>query len=259
LAAVGLACVKLQEKFGDCIMIIEPSDAYHKDLEKYKAEIKRACDFAEHQDTIVVIGIKPTDPDTGYCYMKKGIHLFEDIYTVDKFVEKPSAMFAKKLLKDETYFWDVGKVIVKCSLMLEKIKTYAPKIHEGLLKIKSAKFDSKVIYDEFSKFEKKSIESGIMEQSKKTVVLTSSMHWDDIGDFNAIAKVRLPDANGNFISKEVKLVDSSNNIILSDKLVALIGVEDLVVVDTPDALLVCKREDISKIKDVVQGLDEKYK
>ncbi|MHA1646865.1 MAG: mannose-1-phosphate guanylyltransferase, partial [Promethearchaeota archaeon] len=249
------------------IIFIETADHYYKNPDHYLQDIKNACKFAENQDKIVLIGIKPTEPHTGYGYIKNGT-LIEPpsqkinetaIFDVDSFKEKPDLETAQQYLKSSDYTWNSGMFIAKCSVLLKEIKTYLPDLSEILDKIKESNFDPEILATEFAKSQKISIDYGVMEKSKNTVVLNSSMHWDDIGDFNAIARIINSDKNGNYNqSQDLQVLDSFNNIVRSDKLVALIGVDDLVIIDTPDALLVCKRSETQKIRQLLKKLDDKY-
>ncbi|MFA6089076.1 MAG: sugar phosphate nucleotidyltransferase [Candidatus Woesearchaeota archaeon] len=258
-AAIGYAAAYLSNMYQDCVMIIEPADSYHKDLITYNADMKKACDFATHQNVIVLMGIKPTHPHTGLGYIKTGIHLFENINTVDKFVEKPNLALAKKYVNDETFLWNSGKFIAKASVVLLEIQEHMPKLYQQLMKIKESNFDEKIVFELFPQMEKKSFDIGVLEKSRKAAVLTSTMDWDDVGDFNAITRIQKPDEAGNYIKGLSKTIESKGNIVVSEKLVALIGVEDLLIVDTPDALLVCRKDRSQDIKKLVQELDEKYK
>ncbi len=260
-SAIGLACISLMEKFGDCIVFFETADHYYKDPNHYIRDIKKACAFAEIHDKIVLVGIKPDNPHTGYGYIKNGslVEGSSDFFFVDSFKEKPDLTTAQGYLRDDSFSWNSGMFIAKCSVLLNEIKRYLPPLFAGLEKIKSSGFTSEVLDDEFRGFEKISIDYGIMEHSQETVVLSSTMHWDDIGDFNAIARILKPNSSGNFSKGQVQSINASGNIVVSEKLVALIGVDDLIIVDAPDALLVCKRSDSQKIKDLIRNFDNKNK
>ena len=255
--AIGFACQKIMHTFGDCVIFIETADHYYKNIEKYDSEIRKACQYAEKKNKIVLIGITPTEPHIGYGYIQEGQTLAEQFHSVESFKEKPTQRVAEQYLKEGTYSWNSGMFIAKCSVLLKEFQTYLPSMFEAFQEMEEHNYAEAVVNDIFPSLERVSIDYGIMEKSQATVVLKSSMHWDDIGNFNAIARVHSVHENGNYYQNEVVSIESKDNIIISDKLVALIGVQNLVIVDTPDALLVCDRRETQKIKVILKDLDEK--
>ena len=189
--AIGLACIALMQKFGDCIVFFETADHYYKDPDHYLRDIKKACAFAEINDKIVLIGIKPDIPHTGYGYIRSGSPVEGncDFFFVDSFKEKPDLVTAQIYLFDGVLSWNSGMLIAKCSVLLKEIERYLPPLFTGLEKIRSSDFTSEILDEEFNRFEKISIDYGITVCSQKTVVLSSAMHWDDVGDFNVIARI----------------------------------------------------------------------
>ena len=179
------------------------------------------------------------------------------LFLVDSFKEKPDLATAQKYVKDGKYSWNSGMFIGKCSVMLKEIENSLPSLFSGLQRIKESDFSQELLSKEFSKFEKISIDYGVLERSNETVVLQSTMPWDDIGDFNAISRINKPDSEGNFSKKPIHSLDAHRNIVISDKLVALIDVDDLIVVDTKDALLICKRTESQKIRAIVKSMSQK--
>jgi len=258
--AIGYACMYLSAKYDDCIVIIEPADAYHIDLDNYTQVMIEACDYAADNAAIIMIGISPSHPHTGYGYVRIGNHIKGSIFSVRSFNEKPDIETARRFLEAGNYCWDAGKFIAKCSVLIDEIKLQLPEIYDHLVAIRDSNFDEEVIKNEFNQIEKISIDVGIMEKSDKLAILKSSMDWDDVGDFNSIARIRKdPDLKGNYTLGNIKAISSSSNIVISEKLVALIGVNDLIVVDTSDALLVCSRDKSQEIKKLVKCLEQKYK
>jgi mannose-1-phosphate guanylyltransferase len=258
-SAIGLACISLMERFGDCIAFFETADHYYKDPIHYLNDIFKACAFAEQSNKIVLIGIVPTEPHTGYGYIKNGSQLSGQIYEVKSFKEKPTLNVAKQYLQEGGYLWNSGMFIAKCSVLLQEIHTNLPDLYSRLLAIKKSGFDPKILQSEFEAAPKVSIDYGVMEKSQNTAVLNSMMDWDDIGDFNAMARILPLDDDGNLSKGKLCAIDSQNNIIISEKLVGLIGVKNLVIVETPDAILICDKTETQKIRQLVQQLDSKYK
>lgn len=257
--AIGLACISLMDRFGDCIAFFETADHHYKDPVHYLEDISKACAFAEQSNKIVLIGIVPTEPHTGYGYINNGSHLSGQIYEVKSFNEKPSLLVAKQYLQTGGYLWNSGMFIAKCSVILQEIHTHLPDLYSRLQAIKESGFNPQILRAEFEATPKVSIDYGVMEQSQNATVLNSTMDWDDIGDFNAMARIMPLDNNGNLSKSEFHAIDSRNNIIVSEKLVGLIGVNNLVIVETPDAILLCDKSETQKIRQLVQQLDAKYK
>lgn len=256
--AIGFACQKIMHTYGDCIIFIETADHFYKDVEKYTTEIKKACLYAEKKNKIVLLGINPTEPHTGYGYIEEGENLAANFFSVLSFKEKPPLDVAKQYLKQGTFSWNSGMFIAKCSVLLKEFQTFLPTMYASFQSMDHQEYSKKIVQKLFPSLERISIDYGIMEKSENTVVLKSNMHWDDIGDYNAIARVHSVQKNGNYYQNDVVTIDSQENIIISEKLVALIGVDNLVIIDTPDALLICDRKETQKIKSLLKDLDEKY-
>ncbi|MBD3349981.1 MAG: mannose-1-phosphate guanylyltransferase [Candidatus Lokiarchaeota archaeon] len=257
-AAIGLACIKLKKEFDDSILFFDTADHYYKDVNHYLGDIKDACKYANETNKIVLVGIKPTYPHTGYGYIKSGKNLEHYFFNVDEFKEKPDEDTAKRYIAKKIYYWNSGIFISKCSVMLEEIEKYMPDLYSSLEKIYESDFKQDILETEFSKLDKISIDYGVLERSDNIALLKSSMDWDDIGDYNALARIMDPDEDWNYAKNKINSVESLENIVISDKLVGLVGVENLVVVETHDAILICKRSDTQKIKDLVNKLDPKY-
>lgn len=238
----------------------ETADHYYSDETKYIHEIQNACEFAEKNDKIVLIGITPDSPHTGYGYIEQGEKIFDSFYNVQKFKEKPNLKTAMEYLKAETFSWNSGLFIAKTSVLLKEISQFCQNLEIFFWNCRNVIFRTS-IHTTIPKAPKISIDYGVLEKSSEIILLKSNMDWDDIGDFNAIARHFNGDSRGNIIRGNGTLnkINSTKNIIISDKLVALIGVNDLVIVETDDALLVCHRSETQKIREIVQNLDEKYR
>lgn len=256
--AIGLACAYLWEKYGECIVFFETADHYYENPTNYRQEINKACDFAMKSDKIVLIGINPDHPHTGYGYIEQGDHIEGDFYEVHQFKEKPNIQQAENYLKSGTFSWNSGMFIAKVSVLLREIGTYIPELEKILTQLRTTDFNTEVLTELFPQAPKISIDYGVMEKSSHTVLLHSSIQWDDIGDFNAISRHFPTDGENNVYHAKTMSIQSKNNIVMSDKLVSLIGIENLVIIDTEDALLVCHRDETQKIRDIVKKLEKKY-
>lgn len=253
-AAIGLAAINLDE---DDIMFVETTDHVYKDNKDYLNHVKKAAEIAE-KGRIVLIGIKPTHPHTGLGYIEKGGVLGKgdiDTYQVSGFKEKPDLNTAKDYIKSGKYLWNSGMFISKVSVMLDAIRNDMPELHKALINIKKS---PESIKEEFEKLESVSIDYGIMEKNKELAVIEADMHWDDIGDWLAMERFHEKDKDGNTIQAENVAIDTKNSIIFGDKLVATLGIEDLVVVTTKDAVLVCKKDRAQELKSLVKKLPKEY-
>ena len=149
--------------------------------------------------------------------------------------------------------------ISKASVLLKGIQKHMPKLNRILNQIAETNFETTAVKNYFPDSPKISIEYGLIEKAENVVVYVSDMEWDDVGDFNAIARISNPNDQQNYNIGEVKSIDSQNNIIISEKLVSIIGVNNLIIADTEDALLVCDRAQSQKIKKIYDKLPEQYK
>lgn len=253
---IGLGAVHISNKYEDAVMIVLPSDHLITYNKMFLDVLKDAVEVAEKDRNLVTIGITPTYPETGYGYIKFNQDMCEKrAYSVDCFVEKPSYELAKKYLESEEYLWNSGMFVWKISSILNNIREIMPKMYNGLMKIKENIDDNEVFYNEYSNFENESIDCGIMEKAKDIFILPGTFGWDDVGSWNAVERIRKTNELGNVVSGNVITIDTKNCIIEgSNKLIATIGIENLVVVDTEDATLICEKNSTSSIKKVLENL-----
>ena len=256
--AIGLAAIRLLEKDPDAIMAVLPADHLIEDGAAFRSALGAAIKAAE-AGSLVTFGVVPTSPETGYGYIKskkKALGRVDkySIYPVERFVEKPDIKKAKEYLRAGGYLWNSGIFIWKASRILEEIKTHLPGIYKRLEEI--AKGGDAVAA--YNAMESVSIDVGILEKAKGVVVIPASFPWSDMGSWNSFAEVLKTDVDGNVIRGRVVDIGSRNSIILgSDRVVASIGLTDCIIVDTPDATLVCPKERAQEVKDVVTILKKK--
>jgi mannose-1-phosphate guanylyltransferase len=242
-AAIGLCASQFDD---DDILVFLPSDSYIDDVEKFQEAISIAIERAT--DGVVVVGIKPTYAATGYGYIEPG-----DDWKVNSFKEKPDKNTAEMYLR-EGYCWNAGIFVCKVSIMMELFSTYAPEIYEKLIEIRKTG-DIDGIYPTI---EKTSFDYAVMEKAEKVYYVPAEFKWNDVGSFDALSEI-IDDKNvvleGNVIE-----IDSKNNVVHAGKTVALIDCENLVVIDTKDALLVCPKSSVQKVKHLVEkDVDEKLR
>ncbi len=248
--AVGLCAKLISHIDKDAVLVVLPSDHYIKNLENFKSTLRKAIVCAKN-DLLVTIGIKPTISSTGYGYIKvDGKN--NGYLTVDKFLEKPDLNKAKKYFKDKLFYWNSGMFIWKASVFLAEVRKYLPKLHANLQLINSVDDISKV----WPKIEAISVDYGIMEHSNKIALIPSNFYWTDLGSWEALVEVFPKDKQGNISSANVLNHDSEGVCVFSrgNRLISTIGLNDIVIADTPDALLVCDRNKTQDVKKLVEKL-----
>ncbi|TCW40361.1 mannose-1-phosphate guanylyltransferase [Thermohydrogenium kirishiense] len=265
-ACIGLAAIHTERLDRDSIMVVVPSDHVIKDEETYLGVLKTAIEKAKSGDNLVTIGIKTQHPETGYGYINfkkitNEIINNNPVHKVERFVEKPDYDTAVKYVESGDYLWNSGMFIWKTSTILNAIKEYMPQLYSALNVIKE-NFDSdeleKILYEEYSKLESISIDYGIMEKAKNVYVVPGDFGWDDVGSWTSIERLYEKDENGNVIKGNVVSVDTKKCIITgSDKLIATLGIEDVIIVDTEDALLICSKDKAQNVKEILKELKEK--
>ena len=179
-------------------------------------------------------------------------------FEVDRFVEKPDLETAKEYVASEQYLWNSGMFIWKVSTILKNLETYLPETYQGLNRIADAigtEEEELVLEKEFSAFQSESIDYGIMEKAKNIYILSGSFGWDDVGSWLAVGRIKKSNEFGNVINGNAVTVDTQNCIIQGGKkLIATVGIEDIIVVDTEDALLICDKDSAGNIKKVLENL-----
>jgi mannose-1-phosphate guanylyltransferase/mannose-6-phosphate isomerase len=234
-------------KSGDASVVVFPSDhRIEKDTE-FAELIQNAEPLA--REMLITFGIKPDTPQTGYGYISPGESLVIG-YKVDAFKEKPSRDQALEYI-DKGYFWNAGIFLFKTDIFAAEVKRYAPDIHEAFENTTN-------MASAFAKIERKiSIDYGIMEKSEKVAVVPADIGWNDLGSFEAFYQLSPKDERGNVSNEDGVLIDAACNLVYSEpgKLVATVGVEDLIIVDNRDALLVCHKDQAQKVGDVVKVLE----
>ncbi len=256
---IGLGALYIQKKYEDAIMIVLPSDHLIKNNKLFIRTIKDAIKTSEQKENLVTLGITPEYPETGYGYIKfDEKEMYENAYHVEAFVEKPDVETAKDYIKTEQYLWNSGIFVWKLSSILKNYKEYLPESFDTLMKIKEFIGEEKeksVINEQFPKMESISIDYGIMERAKDVYVCPCSFGWDDVGSWLAVERIQTQDEFGNVIQGNTITVDTNNTIIQGgQRLIATVGVEGLIVVDTNDSLLVCNKNSTGEIKKVIENL-----
>mgnify|MGYP000893316841 CR=1 FL=1 len=264
---IGLAAVHIMEKDKEAVMIVLPSDHLIKDSEKFIDTLKSAVEMAKKGKNLITLGITPSYPETGYGYINYGQKTCSiqnnSVYKVKRFVEKPNKKKVEEYLNSGNYLWNSGMFIWKVSTILSNIKKYMPELYQGLMKIKQSLGTNKyneVLYTEYEKFESISIDYGIMEHAESIFTIPGNFGWDDVGTWTSLERIVKPDTNGNVTKGNVISVDTKSCIIEgSKKLIATIGVENLIIVDTEDAALICSKDKCQDLKLLLNKIKQNKK
>ena len=261
---IGLGAAHVAKKDGDALMMVLASDSLIKNDALFVDTLRQALDIAQKGKNIVTMGITPNCPETGYGYIKFDAEQKDgEAFKVERFVEKPDLQKAKEYLADGSYLWNSGMFVWKASTVLSSIKEFMPDLHAGLQKIQDAVGTAdyeKVLESVFPTLPSESIDYGVMEKARDIYTLPGDFGWDDVGSWLAVGRIKGSDATNSVIDGNVITVNCSDNIIQGGKkLIAAIGLSGLVVVDTDDAILICKKEATADIKTLLAKLREEKK
>ena len=256
---IGLGAVHIAKKYADAVMYVLPSDHLITHPQIFRRTLTEAAEVAEQGSNLVTIGITPMYPETGYGYIK--IHPDETLgaaFAVECFVEKPDLETARTYVASQQYLWNSGMFTWKVSSILENMKQFMSDMYDGLLRIRDAigtEEQEAVVEKEFQAFKSESIDYGVMEKAKNIYILSGSFGWDDVGSWLALERMQQCNEFGNVINGNVVSIDTKNTIIQGGgKLIATVGVENLVIVDTEDATLICDKNSTGDIKKVIENL-----
>lgn len=270
--AMGIGALVIHQIDPLAVIINFASDHHVGDLRKFERAVRVAALTAVSGDHLVTIGVKPTFPHTGMGYIKT-IHLFKKVdgnlvFKVEKFVEKPDYETAEKFLSLGGYYWNANLYTWRADSILRAFELHLPKLAVQLEKIRKAlgtTEEKKVIKNVYEEAEEISIDYGISEKAKNMLLVPASFSWSDIGDWKVAYDISSKDKNGNVVIFEkgkgshIGLETENCLIHFSDQLVATIGVNDLIIVDTKDALLVARKDKAQEVKTLVNLLSEKKK
>ena len=258
--AIALAVKYLQDKLEvdeNEVVFVSPSDHIVSPTEKFVEYVKKAEDLAKN-GSIVTFGINPTKPETGYGYIEADLSAqINDAYKVKQFHEKPDLETAQKYILSGNYYWNSGMFAFSIRTILDELKRFSPEIYELI--------DEKTyeeVLDNFENMPDISIDYAIMEKTDKAVVLPLELLWSDVGSWDSIYDVMNKDENKNVKTGKVIDIDTKNSLIIGDeRLIATIGVNDLIIVETPDVVMIAKKGEGQKVKELVNRLknDEELK
>jgi mannose-1-phosphate guanylyltransferase/mannose-6-phosphate isomerase len=260
--AIALAAMSVRDNFGgDASLLVMPADHLIADLPNFKASVKEATLLSE-QGFLVTFGIHPTHAETGFGYIRHGQALTENGgYRIAEFVEKPDEPTAIEYLRSGEYYWNSGMFCFQANTFLDSLKRFAPDVYEAATRVWEAtdRSASPIEFPAalFSECPSISIDYAVMEHADNTAVVASDFGWSDIGSWKAISELYESDAAGNSIRGKAIMVGSTNCFVQGgDRVVATVGVKDLVIIDTVDAVLVADRNQAQDVKEVVARLSK---
>jgi mannose-1-phosphate guanylyltransferase len=262
--AIGLAALLVHAVDPDATLVVLPSDHHIALPEEFRAAIERAAAACQGGD-LLTIGIRPTRPETGYGYLRRGAAREGGAWAVEAFVEKPDGPTAARYLQDSAYSWNAGIFVFRADAILAAIERHLPALHAGLQTISAAlrggaAEGEAVIAQVFPRLASISIDYGVMEpeshSTHKIALVPGDFGWSDVGSFAALPEVRALDARGNALSGDALAVDCDDSVVLAEggRLVAAVGLRGLCIIDAGDALLVVPRDRAQDVRAVVDAL-----
>ena len=268
---IGLAALEVMRRNSQAVMIVLPADHWVADVQAFRKTLHKAVELASETDQLITLGIKPDYPETGYGYIMKDEpfgHRTDTAFVVKRFVEKPTLAAARRLLR-QNCLWNSGIFIWKASTLLDSLQRYQPTIYQSLERINRAAAGHsltstvsrvrKIIADEYRKMPNLSIDYAVMEKASaegRVLTIEAQFGWSDVGSWAAVHRMMMKDRDGNATQGRWLGVDAKNCLIHApDRLVVLLGVENAVIVDTPDALLVADLERSQEVRELVDALN----
>ncbi len=268
-SVIGLAATVLLKRDPEAVMLVQTSDHFIRNHENFRQVMRIAVQVAR-KDYLVTLGIAPTFPSTGYGYIQRGVALQEQfdypVYRVLKFTEKPDEATAEAMLAGGDFSWNSGMFIWRVDRILEEFSLQMPELKETLDRIGAAwgtPDQGKALKTEWLRLKSETIDYGIMEHASNVAVLPASgLEWSDVGSWDSLFDVLVPDEHGNVVvNSEKMLLDTRDSLVYSTqkKLIVTIGLDNVVIVDTPDALLVCRSDQAQQVRQVIDNLKKMKK
>jgi mannose-1-phosphate guanylyltransferase/mannose-6-phosphate isomerase len=263
-AAIGLAAQHLLTLDPEAMMLVLPADHVIPDGTAFCTSVQQAAEAAWQHNVLMTLGVQPTYPATGYGYIKVSTPLPTPgaplARRVAQFLEKPPADVAVRLVTSGEYVWNCGIFVWRAATILEEIRTYLPALWQGLHTYCTALQSgaSAVMLEQlYTQLRSISIDNGVLEHSSRVGVLPVTFAWSDVGSWRSLADLHPPDSAGNVVVGQHLGQDSTGLIIYSpDKLVATVGLTDLIIVQTEDALLICPKDRDQEVRDLVRKLQQ---
>lgn len=255
--AIAMAAFVAMSHGEDPILMVLPSDHVIRDQKIFCHAVSIAKEYAE-KNYLVTFGIVPNKPETGYGYIMQGEKLAEQAYKVSRFVEKPSYDLAKQYVESKEYYWNSGMFLFKASVLLAELKRFEPEIYKACQKVFESHAREEHFYyldeENFSACPKQSIDYAVMEKTPRAIVVPMDAGWSDVGSWEALLECCQRDNNGNVLIGDVTVKDVSNSYLRSEsKKIVAIDLEDIVVVETEEAILVANKNSSEKLKKIIEN------
>ncbi len=258
--AIAIAAALIQDHFhDDPVQVVMPADHIIRDVPAFQRALNKAIDTANNEDVLVTFGIKPSHPDTGFGYIEAAGE--GDVLPVTRFTEKPDIETANAFIAQGGFFWNSGMFVWRSSTILMQIEQHLPEVHNIVTSMREAWKSQpwqQVVEEQFEMMPSISIDYGVLEPSNCVRLIPCNPGWSDIGSWDAVMDVADKDSDGNVLVGNVMALDCHNSLIRSrSRLVTAIGLENVIAVETPDAILLSKRGDSQRVREVVNQLKER--
>jgi mannose-1-phosphate guanylyltransferase len=265
---IALATAVIARLDPNAVIMVVPADSWVGDAEKYRRVVRESLALAAQQDVLITIGIQPTSPHTGYGYIQVGSEftvpgskVTTKFWNASRFVEKPDRETAEQFLASGEYRWNAGMFVWSAHAIQQAFEKLQPAMAQSCARLAATRL--KNFAREYQRLEKISVDYAIMEKADNVVVANGDFPWDDVGDWPAVGRHYEKDGAGNVVRGEFVGLGANDCVVVGDKkhLVAAVGVRDLVIVHTPDATLVCHRNETQKVRELVKRLaaEKKFK
>lgn len=263
--AIGLAAFHVLARDPDAVMVVLPADHTIPDTAAFCASLRQAVEVVRHHDALMTLGIHPAFPATGYGYIEAGTPLAtprgSQAYRATRFVEKPTAETAGRLVASGRYYWNCGIFVWRAATILDQIRRHLPDLWQGLqryVEAQRAAADAEVLEEHYTALRSISIDYGVLEHSSRVGVLPVTFAWSDVGSWRSLADLHTPDSDGNVVLGHHLGRDSTGLIVYSpDTLVATIGLTDLIIVRLRDVLLICPKDRDQEVRELVNTLRQR--
>jgi len=267
-ACIGLAAMHIRKADADGTMLVMPADQVIQPTERFQEVMRVAVASVEQGDALLTFGIKPRYPATGYGYVHRGERVGGTsgipIYKVRRFREKPARQVAEEFVASDEYYWNSGIFCWRVTTILDCLRRFTPKLYDALQRIGGSiatPNEAAVLREAYEPLERISIDYAVMERAEEIRVVEADFEWSDVGSWESVARLRRAEADeqGNVLIGRCEAVETSDSLIVTEggHLVGVVGLEDVVVIHTPDATLVCSRRRAEDVKLLVDRLEKK--
>lgn len=272
--ALAVAALKISKRNPSAVLVNVNSDAYVKDRREYGRILRVAYSVVlKHPASLVLVGVKPAYPEVGYGYIKVGAQALklkrtggktDQIFFVDRFVEKPDLETAKQFVSSWQYLWNPTLLVCRAATFLAQVRRYQPKLYNDLKPIRNSLengLERPALQKAYLRMKPVNLDKGILERAKGMLVVPANFGWSDVGHWRTVKDLLARHPSAHVVKGKYRHIDSRGNLVysLSNRVVATIGVSNHIIVDTPDALLICPKDRANEVRDVVDRIEEKYR